>query len=848
MDHDENITRGMGVMVCFRQARATWLENTVTTGRRRFPAIVNTCLLIVGLLCGCARANAAVSSSVDHYRAVLNGMTLDICALRDDIIRVRAGPGALGEDASWAVAPEIRKRTVPMAQSEVGAGVVLRTKALVVRLDLASLRLTIEDTEGHVVLDDAPGRGLVFDSDSGGMHLRKRMPVDAHYFGLGDKTGPLDRRGEAFTLWNTDAGGFQESTDPLYKAIPFVLGVVESGRSFGLFFDTTWRSYFDFGKTERDTLRFGAAGGAVDYYVMAAASPKGVVQAYAYLTGTAPLTPLWALGFQQSRYSYETETQARAIAEHLRADRIPADVIYLDIDYQDRNRPFTVSSTAFPDLPRFIADLKAMDFRVVLITDLHIAQAPDQNYRPYDSGHAEDVFLKRPDGSPYVAEVWPGKSVFPDFSRSRVRDWWGDLYADFLRAGAAGFWNDMNEPAIFDVRDKTMPLDTVHRIEEPGFATRNASHAEMHNVYGMLNSRATFAGLLRLRPDQRPFVLTRATYAGGQRFAATWTGDNTSSWNHLRLSIAMLNNLGLSGFGYAGDDIGGFEGMGPSPDLLTRWIEIGAFNPIFRDHAAKGKPPQEPWVGGADHEAIRRRYIEERYRLLPYLYALAEENSRTGVPLMRPVFLEFPGQLAQAGLLGGTADEFMLGSDLLVAPAPVGESPAPYPVTVPGSGWYDYWSGLRIDASRWSETPRLDRLPVFVRPGAILPRQPLVQSTSQTPAGPLQLSVYPGADCRGQLYLDDGVSFAYRSGVYLRQGVHCRVEPRAIIVEFDAREGRYPPWWRQIDLEVHGMASAPRRVLFGSAPVPSRYDGAQQSLRITLPDAAGARVRIEVPP
>jgi alpha-glucosidase len=681
------------------------------------------------------------------------------------------------------------------------------------------------------------------------MHLRKSMPVDAHYFGLGDKTGPLDRRGEAFTLWNTDAGGFQESTDPLYKAIPFVLGVVESGRSFGLFFDNTWRSYFDFGKTERDTLGFGAAGGAVDYYVMAAADPKGVVQAYAYLTGTAPLAPLWALGFQQSRYSYATEAQARAIAERLRADRIPADAIYLDIDYQDRNRPFTVSAKAFPDLPRFIADLKTMDFRVVLITDLHIAQAPDQNYRPYDNGTAEGVFLKRPDGAPYVADAWPGKSVFPDFSRSMVRDWWGGLYADFVRAGAAGFWNDMNEPAIFNVRDKTMALDTVHRIEEPGFATRDATHAEMHNVYGMLNSRATFAGLLRLKPDERPFVLTRATYAGGQRFAATWTGDNTSSWNHLRLSIAMLNNLGLSGFGYSGDDIGGFEGMGPSPDLLTRWIEIGAFNPIFRDHAAKGKPAQEPWAGDADQEAIRRRYIEERYRLLPYIYALAEENSRTGVPLMRPVFLEFPSQLAQAGLLGGTADEFMLGPDLLVAPASVGESPAPYPVTVPGSGWYDYWTGLRIDAAHWSETPRLDRLPVFVRPGAILPRQPLVQSTNQTPAGPLQLSVYPGPDCRGRLYLDDGVSFAYQSSAYLRQAVRCRVEPRVIIVEFDAREGRYPAWWRQIDLEVHGLASAPRRVLLGTLALPSRFDAAHQTLRILLPDvAAGARLSIEIAP
>lgn len=804
-------------------------------------------------------ASAGAPSSVERYRADAGGMTMEVSALRDDVLRVRAGPGALPEDASWAVPSAVRQKLLPMQVTEDASGVVLRTKALVVRLDRASLRLRVEDSEGHVVLDDAPGRALVFDALASasasaspgpaatGVHLRKVMPVDAHYFGLGDKAGPLDRRGEAFTLWNTDAGGFGESTDPLYKAIPFVLGVTESGRSVGLFFDNTWRSYFDFGRTERDTVNFGAEGGPVDYYVMSSPEPKGVVRAYAFLTGVAPLTPMWALGFQQSRYSYATEAEARGIANRLRADRIPADALYLDIDYQDRNRPFTVSPEAFPDLPRFIADLRAMDLRVVLITDLHIAQAPDQHYRPYDSGTAADVFLKRPDGTPYVADVWPGKSEFPDFSRAPVRAWWGGLYADFVRTGAAGFWNDMNEPAIFNVREKTMPLDIVHRIEEPGFAPRTAPHAEMHNVYGMLNSRATHDGLLRLRSDTRPFVLTRATYAGGQRYAATWTGDNTSSWNHLRLSIAMLSNLGLSGFGYAGDDIGGFEGAGPSPELLTRWIEIGAFNPLFRDHAAKGKPAQEPWTGGADQEAIRRRYIEERYRLMPYLYGLAEENSRTGMPLMRPVFLEFPAQLAKVGPLGGTADEFMLGGDLLIAPAPTGESPFAYSIRLPGPGWYDYWSGARLASADQTETPRLERLPVFVRPGAILPRQPLVQSTLQSPTGALQLSVYPGPPGGVDLYLDDGVSFAYRSGRYLRQYVACQTNPREITIDFAPRQGHFAPWWHTIDLDVHGIATRPARVMLGRSAVATEYDAAGQTLRLKLPDiVTGARLSIEL--
>ena len=818
------------------------MNNHLQTSAATARAAIGGLLIVVS----CASLAAA---PVDHYRIEKDGVVMQISAIRDDIVRIRAGRGAMPEDASWAVMPAVREHSQMMDLIQSDSNVELRTHSLVVRVNTNNLHLTIEDIEGHVVLDDAPGRSLSFDpfeTDKGGVRLRKKMPEDAHFFGLGDKPGPLDRRGESFSLWNTDAFGFGATTDSLYKSIPFVLGVSETGRSFGLFFDNTWRSYFDFGRTERDTLVFGAEGGAVDYYVMAAPEPKGVVQAYAYLTGYAPLTPLWSLGFQQSRYSYATESEARAVAARLRGDHIPADALYLDIDYQDRNRPFTVSTAAFPDLPKFIADLAAMDFGVVLITDLHIASAPDQGYRPYDTGSAGDMFVKRPDGATYVADVWPGPSVFPDFTRAAVRRWWGDLYSDFVKAGAAGFWNDMNEPAIFNVRDKTMPLGTVHRIEEPGFTARNASHAEIHNVFGMENSRATYEGLLRLSPERRPFVLTRASYAGGQRYAATWTGDNVSSWDHLRLSTSMLSNLGLSGFAYSGDDIGGYTGAGPSPDLLTRWIEVGAFNPIFRDHAGKEKPPQEPWAGGADHEAVRKRYIEERYRLMPYIYALAEENSRTGLPLMRPVFLEFPGLLAKGGNLSGSADQFMLGDDLLIAPAPEGESPSPYAITLPATGWYDYWSGLRLTTASLSETPRLDRLPVFVRPGTILPRQPLVQSTRQTPQGPLQLSVYPGPDCRGHLYFDDGISFAYRSGGYLRQRVTCHSDAQGLTLEFAAREGHYKPWWHEIEVVVYGVEAAPRRVLIGKGKVASQYDVVGQTLRISLADLpATTRVRID---
>ncbi|HEX3398113.1 MAG TPA: TIM-barrel domain-containing protein [Steroidobacteraceae bacterium] len=570
-------------------------------------------------------------------------------------------------------------------------------------------------------------------------------------------------------------------------------------------------------------MAFGASAGPIDYYLIYGPSVHRVVERYTDLTGKPPLVPAWALGFQQSRYSYMSAAEVRGIANRLRAERIPADVIWLDIDFQDRNRPFTVNPVTFPDLPALARDLRQQGMRLVTITDLHIAAASDQGYVPYDSGIAGDHFLKRPDGSLYVGQVWPGPSVFPDFTRRETRAWWGSLYRDFVQAGIAGFWNDMNEPSIFQSPTLTMPLDTQHRIEEPGFAPRTASHAEIHNVYGMLNSRATFEGQRQLKPDERAFVMTRASYAGGQRYATTWTGDNSSTWNHLKLSIPMLLNLGLSGFAYSGADVGGFIGA-PNPELMTKWIEIAAFAPVFRAHSEKGTPRKELWVDGPSHLDLRRQFIEQRYRLMPYIYALADENARTGAPLMRPLFYNFPDAL---DMPCEQPTAFMLGDRLLIAPPPVLESAQTYSICLPAGQWYDYWTGEPAAAQSASAstgepaaqsisiTPSLGRLAVFVRAGAILPGQALVQSTSETPQGPLFLDVYPGEDCRGTIYADDGHSMAYVQQGYLRQQVRCAQTAAGINIDFDAREGRYPAWWHQVTVRVHHWTTEAKAFLDG---------------------------------
>jgi alpha-glucosidase len=476
-----------------------------------------------------------------------------------------------------------------------------------------------------------------------------------------------------------------------------------------------------------------------------------------------------------------------------------------------------------------VHDLGEQGFEIVPIVDLHLKQ--EVGYRPYDEGMKGDHFVKNRDGSLYVGPVWPGPSVFPDFTRAASREWWGSLFADFSRMGIRGIWNDMNEPAVFVSPDKTMPLDVVHRVEDAR-QHRTGDHREIHNVLGMENVRGTYEGLLRLKPDQRPFVLTRAGFAGTWRYAATWTGDNGATWEHYRLTIPTVLSLGISGYAFSGVDVGGFSGS-PAPDLLTRWFELGAFLPFYRDHTDKGTRDQEPWVHGPDHEAIRRRYIELRYELLPYIYTSMEETSRTGLPLMRPLFLEYPTLDGEA-----TEDrEFLFGRDLLIAPK-MSETLDTYVPKLPPGLWYDFWTGHSlIDKDAPVVNAALDFVPVYVRAGAIIPRQPLVQSTSQTPQGPLQVSVYPGPDCRGSLYQDDGSTFAYQRGTFYRAEFTC-VQSDGLHIQARVEHDAFKPWWSEVKFVVMGIATSPQSVTAGGRPLSGwGYDAKSQSVTMIVPAA-----------
>lgn len=747
-----------------------------------------------------------------------------VTMFREGVVRVRvATNGAFAKDLSWAV-----------VESPEPPAVFVEDESDRVILKCANTRVTIEKSPFLIRFADGSGSEIVTDEDSlpmawNGNRFRvwKKLRDDESFYGLGDKAGPLDRRGRSFSMWNTDRPGWGETTDPLYSTVPFFISL-RSGRAYGIFLDNTYRSSFDFGVESNSDYSFGADDGELNYYYFQGPDPKTVVAAYSALVGGSVLPPLWAFGYQQSRWSYTPEARVREVAARLRGDRIPADAIYLDIDYQKGLAPFTVNRDTFPRFEQMVGDLKRDGFHTVLITDLHIKYAPNTGYTALDSGLQEDVFVKRADGTLYIAPVWPGDSVFPDFTLTRARKWWGEQYSEFVRAGVAGFWNDMDEPSVF-VPAKTMPADNLHRKDD-GTTSR---HAEIHNVYGMLNSRATYEGVLKLRPGERPFVLTRASYAGGARYAATWTGDNSASWNHLGMTVPNLLSLGVSGFPFAGADVGGFGGT-PDAPLLTRWFEAGALQPLFRSHAEINTGPHEPWADGPEQEAIRRKFIELRYRLLPYIYTQFESTTRTGIPMMRPVFLDYPEEQK----FYEDDRDFLLGDDFFVAPV-VKESLDPEQIEFPNGEWFDYWSGLPVATEKPLELrPNLDELPLFVRAGAIVPQQPLVQYTEQTPAGPLQLRVYPGDHCEGELYEDDGHSLDYRNGGFLRIQYSCARDEHRVEVVSKILTNNFTPWWTSLRVQIFGLQTKPREIrVDGRTDTDWEFDAATKSAIVEIRSA-----------
>jgi alpha-glucosidase len=725
--------------------------------------------------------------------------TLAITPLSDNVVRVQfTRQQAFGRDYSYAVIK--RDLGTPDVKAKIGSKVAtLATPSLKVIIQYAPLRISFADTAEEILDADDPAHGISFVGSE--FRVAKQLRDDKHVYGFGEKTGRLDKRGWKlggynYVMWNSDTPAYDSSTDPLYVSVPFFM-VTRHGVAHGIYLDSTWRSFFDVGREEPDLLTFGADGGDLDYYFINGPDPKKVIERYTALTGRMPLPPLWSLGYQQCRWSYYPESRVRLLADTFRQKQVPADGIWLDIHYMDGYKPFTWNHDRFPNPKKMISDLRAQGFHLVTILDGHPPAL--KGYAPYDSGMAGDDFVKLPDGKVYEGPVWPSQaeknprpSVFPDFSRPATRAWWGSLYKSLLDAGVAGIWNDMDEPSVFDTANGTMPPDVV--FDNDG---RPATSLEIHNVYGQLMSRSTFEGLSRLQPDQRAFVLTRSSFAGGQRYAAVWTGDATADWSSLRQSVSTLLGLGISGFAFVSSDIGGFVRM-PSAELCARWLQVGVFYPFMRMHTEIATPDKEPWSFGWQFEAINKRAIELRYELLPYIYNVMQHASETGVPALRPLFLEFPDDEHAAA----TDDEFLFGSGLLVTPV-LWEGVVERDVYLPAGDWFDYWTGRRYAGETTIHVPvTLDSIPMFVRGGAFIFRQPIVQNTGEMPGNPLHVLVAPAAESQSSLYEDDGESLQYRKGHFLKRRFHQVRKERSVTIEISAPEGSYRPAKRDLLLET----------------------------------------------
>lgn len=602
---------------------------------------------------------------------------------------------------------------------------------------------------GNVSVAESEGHAALKTNEKHKIEVVKELFGDEKFYGLGDKTGHLNKRGYEYEMWNTDdPSPHVESHKSLYKSIPFFI-TFRKNTAFGLLFDNTFKSYFDLGKENSGYYYFGADDGNLDYYFIAGPQISDVISRYTELTGKTPLPQLWTLGYHQSRWSYSPESRVLEIAKKYREHDIPLDVIHLDIDYMDGYRVFTWDNERFPDPKKTLEQLKQDGIKVVTIIDPGVKK--DRGYAIYEEGLKNNYYATDKDGIPYVNAVWPGDAVYPDFSDSEVRNWWAENQKIMLDSGVAGIWNDMNEPASFN---GPLPDDVYFKNDG-----RPTDHREIHNVYGHLMSKAAFEGIKKYT-GKRPFVITRACYAGIQKYSTVWTGDNQSFWDHLRLSVPMLLNLGLSGVAFSGCDVGGFS-FDASAELLSRWVQVGSFSTLFRNHSAAGTRDQEPWTFDEETLAINRKYIKLRYKLLPYLYDLLRESEKTGLPPSRPLVLHY----SEDEQVHEINDQFLFGSQILVAPV-VEQGKRYRALYLPEGTWFDYWTKDSVEGGRVivKDAP-LDTCPIYIKSGAIIPNYPAQNYVGEKIIDELTLDIYPGSGSY-EHYQDDGESYKYQDGEY----------------------------------------------------------------------------------
>lgn len=747
---------------------------------------------------------------------------VQLIVLAPDLIRVRASftkPVPV-KDHSWAIAKDSWEVT-PFTVRDEPTAVTVATGELEIVVQKAPLIITFRDARTHEVInaDEQPMaydanntlKDMLFDPKAGMfVAASKKFGFDEHFYGLGEKASRLDKRRSSFINWNFDTPGYTEGKDPIYQTIPFYIGL-QKNTGYGIFFDNSYRSYFDFGHSSQQRVWFGAEGGELNYYFFYGPSLKKILGRYVELTGHMAMPPLWALGHQQSRWSYYPDKMVEEVVREYRERDLPLDVIHLDIDYMKGYRVFTFDPERFPN-PRALTDkLGKQGVKVVTIVDPGVKYQPPREsmsaadrYYVFDQGLEKNFFQRRSNGELFVPKVWPGESAFVDYTMPEARRWWGDLHRFYTDKGIAGIWNDMNEPSDFVDQTGGNQRDVVSYDEG-----ERTTHAKNRNVFALLMARATFEGLERLEPDRRPYVITRAAYAGIQRYSTMWIGDTNSTWDALALSIPMFATLGLSGEPFVGGDVGGFIGRG-NGELLVRSYQVSFLVPFCRNHKAIDGYDQEPWRFGKYYEDIIRKYLKLRYRLLPFLYTTLEEAQRTGVPLFRPLVLNYQDDASTYNL----DDEFMIGDDLLVAPV-VKPDLVRRLVYLPHGTWYDFWTNKSFRGGQMiSVDAPLDTVPMFVRAGAIIPTGPSLNYVGEKPSDPITFTIYPNeaGSAATTLYEDDGISPAYKQGIFRRTSIGVRKGVKGFVVDVSAARGSYNPGARKFNFLIASYEHIPKVV------------------------------------
>jgi alpha-glucosidase len=734
----------------------------------------------LGALTQWEKNEQGISGSTDREKFIVK--FYNECTARISITR-----GAEPEDFSYAVVAEPTGIHVDISESP--DVIHLKTSRVILHVQKNPLRFTFTNHKNEVINEDDPAFGTSWNGEQ--VTTYKKLQQGERFIGLGEKTGPLDRKGNGYVNWNTDAFAYGSGSDPLYCTLPFYIGI-HHHHVYGIFFDNTHKSFFNFAASNDRFASFAADGGDMNYYFVHGDTVAEIIQHYTFLTGRMELPPLWSIGYQQCRYSYYPDKEVLGIARHFRDKDIPADVIVLDIHYMDDYKIFSWHRKSFAAPEKLLQQLEEMGFEVVLMCDPGIKVEP--GYQAYEDGIKKDVFLKYPDGTYYTGQVWPGWCHFPDFTKPETRTWWKEQFKDYVDLGVQGFWNDMNEIATWG----NMLPENV----EFDFEGQKASMRRARNIFGLMMARSTYEGTKALMKNRRPFNLTRSAYAGIQRYAAVWTGDNVAYDEHMLLGVRMVSSMGLTGIAFAGYDVGGFVGNADSK-LFARWISIGAFSPFFRGHSMINSRDSEPWSYGEEVEQISRNFIKFRYQIMPYIYSLFYEASQTGMPVQRTLAINYPHDPKIYD--GHYHNQYLFGPYFLVAPT---ESNKDFvKVYLPEGDWYYLYNGKKFtgNAEIIIECP-VHKLPVFVKAGAIIPMEAAKSHTGEI-SGTLRIHIYKDvANNAFTFYQDDGVSFDYQQQHHAKRLIEYKPLLNKVILH--KTEGSYQSPVKKIKVIFHGFENS----------------------------------------